>query len=105
MHKTFRKKGPYTVHRNAMSSLNRNQIQSQRSKSHLVKFGDDWLGDVLNLLLGGLELVHVGLLVLFQPRDLFVDNLLDLFLLLVGDLGPQLLLVIDLILQVVGVAL
>merc|ERR1711937_539425 len=43
----------------------------------LVQLGDDWGGNVLDLLLGRLEVVSVGIVVLREPLDLLLNSLLD----------------------------
>ena len=69
----------------------------------LVEFSNDWLNDIFQLFLLCLECVTVGFLVLLQPRDLLVDGLFNLFLVGVGQLGAQLVLIGDLVLERVGV--
>ena len=66
---------------------------------YLVELGDDWLDDVLHLLLLGLQLLRVSVRVLLQPCDLLVQDLPDLLLLLFTQLTAELLLVSDLVLQ------
>ena len=46
--------------------------------SYLVKLGNDWLDDVLHLLLLGLEVLGLSLGVLLKPCDLLVHDLLNL---------------------------
>merc|ERR1712137_157715 len=80
-------------------------LTARGATSSLVKLGNDWLDDVLHLLLLGLEVLGLSLGVLLQPRDLLVHDLLDLLLLLVTELASELLLVRQLVLQAVCIAL
>ena len=43
---------------------------------YLVELGDDWLDDVLHLLLLGLQLLRVSVRVLLQPCDLLSSSFL-----------------------------
>merc|ERR1711937_611479 len=52
----------------------------------LVQLGDDWGGNVLDLLLGRLEVVSVGIVVLREPLDLLLNSLLDGGLVVVAEL-------------------
>ena len=62
----------------------------------LVKLGNDGLHDIFQLFLLSLEGVGICLGVGLEPRDLFVDGLLDLLLFRVAQLGAELVLVSDL---------
>merc|ERR1712197_332596 len=59
--------------------------------SRLIKLGDNWIANSLNLLLLLLELFHLGELVGIEPLDGLVALLGDLLLVILGDLVGDLL--------------
>merc|ERR1711937_725338 len=63
----------------------------------LVQLGDDWGGNVLDLLLGRLEVVSVGIVVLREPLDLLLNSLLDGGLVVVAELAAKLLVIVELV--------
>merc|ERR1711937_169046 len=71
----------------------------------LVQLGDDWGGNVLDLLLGRLEVVSVGIVVLREPLDLLLNSLLDGGLVVVAELAAKLLVIVELVLEAVEVRL
>merc|ERR1711931_467975 len=73
------------------------------SSSRLIKLGDNWVADTLDLLLLVLELLELGELVGVEPLDGLVTLLGDLFLVVLGDLVGDLL-VLDGSLHVEAVA-
>merc|ERR1719250_231842 len=68
-------------------------ILGRRSTCTLVQFCNDRLDNILHFLLLCFEIFSRCILVLFQPRNLLVDNFLDLALLIVRQLPTQLFLV------------
>merc|ERR1719391_1470152 len=73
------------------------------SSSRLIQLGDNWVADTLDLLLLVLELLDLGELVSVEPLDGLVTLLGDLFLVVLGDLVGDLL-VLDGSLHVEAVA-
>jgi len=61
----------------------------RRSTSILIQFSNNWLDNVFHFLLLSLQFIGIGLLVLLQPADLLVHDLLNLLLLFVAQLTPS----------------
>merc|ERR1719367_1169060 len=70
----------------------------------LVQLGDDWLHNVLHLLLLSFQILSFRISILLQPFDLLIDNFLNFALLIFTQFSTKLLLVTELILQAVSVA-
>merc|ERR1711971_489644 len=71
----------------------------------LVQLGDDGLDNVLHLLLLSLQVLGGGVSIIFKPLDLFVNYFFNLTLLVIAQLATEFLLVIELVLQAIGIAL
>merc|ERR1719259_415318 len=69
----------------------------------LVKLCDDGLRNVLKLLLLRVVVLRVGLRVVLKPLDCSVNCSLHLFLLFIGELASKLLLIINLVLEPIGI--
>merc|ERR1719259_769233 len=69
----------------------------------LVKLCDDGLRNVLQLLLLRVVVLRVGLRVVLKPLDCSVNCSLHLFLLFIGELASKLLLIINLVLEPIGI--
>merc|ERR1719259_206373 len=69
----------------------------------LVKLCDDGLSNVLELLLLRVVVLRVGFGVVLKPLDCSVNCSLHLFLLFIGELASKLLLIINLVLEPIGI--
>ena len=79
--------------------------RATRAASITVQLGGDRVDLLLELLLGLLELVDVGVAVRLEPLDALLDGLADGLLVLVAQLAAELLLVAHLVLQRVHIGL
>merc|ERR1719259_1332351 len=69
----------------------------------LVKLCDDGLRNVLKLLLLRVVVLRVGFGVVLKPLDCSINSSLHLFLLFIGELASKLLLIINLVLEPIGI--
>merc|ERR1719259_250736 len=69
----------------------------------LAKLCDDGLRNVLKLLLLRVVVLRVGLRVVLKPLDCSINCSLHLFLLFIGELASKLLLIINLVLEPIGI--
>merc|ERR1719259_757597 len=69
----------------------------------LVKLCDDGLRNVLQLLLLRVVVLRVGFGVVLKPLDCSINSSLHLFLLFIGELASKLLLIINLVLEPIGI--